>query len=167
MQIQLKTAMAIKKDKQVGIAIENRKARHDYHIEETIEVGMELKGSEVKSLRDGQASLSEGWVRASIAPLQLVLHSVHIAEYQNAAPAQQHNPQRIRKLLAHKREIKKLESFTSSQGRTLIPLKIYFSNGKAKLLIGLATGKNKSDKRQDIAKKTAQREINQAMRKKF
>ena len=147
--------------------IENRRARHDYHIQETLEAGIVLKGSEVKSLRNGQASLAEGWVRASTQPLQLILHSVHIAEYPNACSADQHQPQRPRTLLVHKREIKKLFEFASSQGRTLVPLKIYFSNGKAKLLIGLATGKHKSDKRRDLAEKTAKREMDRAMKKRL
>ena len=89
-------------------SIENRKARHQYSIEDTLEVGIVLTGSEVKSVRDGQVSLAEGWIRASISPLHITLHGVHIAEYQNASPAHQHKPQRPRVLLAHKREIRKL-----------------------------------------------------------
>lgn len=147
--------------------IENRRARYDYHILETIEAGIVLKGSEVKSLRTGQASIAEGWVRGSLHPLQLTLHAVHIAEYQNAGPAHQHQPQRTRNLLVHKREIEKMVEFTSSQGRTLIPLKIYFSKGKAKLLIGLATGKHKSDKRRDLAEKVAKRDMARAMKKRM
>lgn len=145
--------------------IENRRARHDYHILDTLEAGIVLKGSEVKSLRAGQASLAEGWVRATQQPLSLILHAVHIAEYPNAGPAHQHQPQRPRTLLAHRREICKLADFTSSQGRTLVPLKLYFSNGKAKLLIGLATGKHKADKRQSLAMKDAKREMERALKK--
>ena len=147
--------------------IENRRARYHYHIQDTLEAGIVLSGSEVKSLRSGQASLQEGWVRASLQPLKLTLHSVHIAEYPNAGPAHQHQPQRTRTLLVHKREIKKLAEFTSSQGRTLVPLKIYFLNGRAKLLIGLATGKHKSDKRQDLAEKSAKREMDRAMKRRL
>ena len=147
--------------------IENRKARHQYHIQETVEVGIVLVGSEVKSLRGGQASLAEGWIRASLRPLQLSLHSVHIAEYPHAAEQYQHDPSRTRVLLAHKREIRKLAEFTHSKGQTLIPLKIYFSKNKAKVLIGLASGKRKSDKRQDLAKRDASREIDRAMKKRI
>ena len=147
--------------------IENRRVRHEYHIEDSIEVGIVLRGSEVKSIRNGQASLAEGWIRATERPLQLILHGVHIAEYPNASFAQQHEPTRSRSLLAHKREIKKLASFAHSQGNTLVPLKIYFSNNKAKVLVGLASGKRKSDKRQDLAKKAAKREIDRAMKRKM
>jgi SsrA-binding protein len=147
--------------------IENRRARHDYHIEDTLEVGIVLRGSEVKSLRTGQASLAEGWIRASVRPVGLSLHGVHIAEYAYAGPTQQHDPIRTRVLLAHKKEITKLETFTNSQGHTLVPLKIYFSNNKAKVLVGLASGKRKADKRQDLAKKMAQRDMDRAMKRRM
>jgi SsrA-binding protein len=145
--------------------IENRKVRHEYHIQDTIEVGIVLKGTEVKSLRNGQASLAEGWIRASVRPVSLSMHGVHIAEYSDAGPTHQHVPTRTRVLLAHKREIIKLATFTNSQGNTLVPLKIYFSNNKAKVLVGLASGKRKADKRQDIAQKTAQRDMDRAMKR--
>ena len=147
--------------------IENRRVRHDYHIEDTLEVGIVLQGTEVKALRNGQASLAEGWIRASERPLQLTMHSVHIAEYSNASIANQHDPIRVRVLLAHKREIKKLASFAHSQGNTLVPLKIYFSKNRAKVLVGLASGKRKSDKRQELAKKVAKREIERAMKRRM
>jgi SsrA-binding protein len=159
--------MGKKKPTNSSPVIENRKARHQYHIQDTVEVGIVLVGSEVKSLRNGQASLAEGWVRASERPLQLSLHSVHIAEYPHTTPTRQHEPNRTRTLLAHKREIRKLAAFTHSQGQTLIPLKIYFSNNKAKVLVGLASGKRKSDKRQDLAKRAATREIERAMKKRM
>ncbi len=145
--------------------IENRKARHNYHILETLECGMKLTGSEVKSIRAGQASLAEGYVRAEEAPLRLMLHSVHIAEYPPAGPGRQHEPTRVRPLLAQRREIRKLAEKTRQKGLTIVPLKIYFLRGKAKLLIGLAAGKRKSDKRQDLAKQDARREIDRAMTK--
>jgi len=147
--------------------IENRKVRHEYHIEDSIEVGIVLKGTEVRSVRNGQASLTEGWVRATERPLQLTLHGVHIAEYPNASTANQHEPARTRILLAHKREIKKLASFAQSQGKTLVPLKIFFSNNKAKVLVGLASGKRKFDKRQDLAKRMAKRDIDRAMKRRM
>lgn len=149
------------------ISIENRKVRHEYHIEETLEVGIVLRGTEVKSLRNGQASLAEGWIRASVRPIGLSMHGVHIAEYSDAGPAHQHEPTRTRVLLAHKREITKLATFTNSQGNTLVPLKIYFSNNKAKVLVGLASGKRKADKRQDLAKKAAKRDMDRAMKRRM
>ena len=159
--------MAKKKTKSNSPVIENRRARHDYVIEETLEVGIELVGSEVKSIRSGQVSLAEGWVRASERPIKLTLHSVHIAEYPNASPSHQHDPIRTRVLLAHKREIRKLAKFTQSQGRTLVPLKIFFVRGRAKVLVGLAKGKHRSDKREDLAKRTATREMDRAMKRRL
>jgi SsrA-binding protein len=156
-----------KKKSDKSPTIENRRVRREYHIEDTLEVGIVLLGTEVKSLRNGQASLAEGWVRATQRPIGLALHGVHIAEYSDAGPAQQHAPTRTRVLLAHKREILKLASFTASQGHTLVPLKIYFSNNKAKVLVGLASGKRKSDKRQELAKKSAQRDIDRAMKRRM
>lgn len=159
--------MGAKKPSKSTPVIENRKARHDYHIQETMEAGIVLLGSEVKSLRAGQASLAEGWIRASDKPLLLTLHSVHIPEYPHASETHQHSPNRTRPLLAHKREIRKLVSFTHSKGQTLIPLKIYFSNNKAKVLIGMASGKKKTDKRRDLAKRIAMREIDRATKKRM
>ena len=159
--------MANKKTKTNAPLIENRRARHDYSILETIEVGIVLVGSEVKSIRTGQASLAEGWVRATEGPTRLTLHGVHIAEYPNASQNHQHEPTRPRVLLAHKREIRKLAKFTHSPGRTLVPLKMFFVKGRAKLLVGLATGKQRSDKRQDLAKRTATREMERAMKKRM
>ena len=147
--------------------IENRKVRHDYHIQDTLEVGIVLRGTEVKSIRNGQASLAEGWIRASERPLGLALHGVHIAEYSDAGPTQQHEPTRTRVLLAHKREIAKLATFTHSQGNTLVPLKIYFSNNRAKVLVGFASGKRQADKRQDLAKKEAKRDMDRAMKRRM
>lgn len=159
--------MAKKSSKTNAPVIENRRARHDYSIQETIEVGIVLVGSEVKSLRDGQASLAEGWVRASDHPIKLSLHGVHIAEYPNASVNHQHDPVRTRVLLAHKREIRKLAKYTQSPGRTLVPLKLFFVKGRAKLLVGFATGKQRSDKRQDLAKRTATREMERAMKRRM
>ena len=145
--------------------IENRKARHDYTIEDTLEVGMKLTGTEIKSIRDGQVSLAEGFVRASDSPVSLVLHGVHIAEYPPAEAHRQHDPSRNRVLLAHAREIRKLADKTRQRGYTIIPLKIYFVRGMAKLLIGVARGKQNRDKRQDLLKKAQQREMDRAMRR--
>lgn len=144
-------------------AIENRRARYDFQIEDTLECGMNLRGTEVKSLRDGQASLAEGWIKASVEPCTLTLHQVHIAEYPNASSAHQHDPVRVRALLAHKREIKRLAAKTDERGVTLIPLKIYFKEGRAKLLLGIGRGKGTGDKRQAIKKREAAREIERAL----
>jgi SsrA-binding protein len=144
-------------------SIENRKARHDYLIEDTLECGMELTGTEIKSVRKGQVSLAEGYVRATDAPLALTLHAVHIAEYPPAGPHRQHAPTRARRLLAHAREIRKLALKSRERGFTIVPLKVYFLRGRAKLLIGLGKGKRKGDKRQAIARKEAKREMSRAM----
>ena len=143
--------------------IENRRARHDYLITDTLECGIRLTGSEVKSVRDGKVSLAEGYVRAVEQPVELSLHSVHIAEYPPAGKAAQHEPTRTRKLLAHTREIKKLARQTQQKGLTLVPLKMYFSKGRAKLLIGLAQGKKQHDQRRSIAEKEAKRAIGRAL----
>lgn len=143
--------------------IENRKARHEYFIEDTLECGIELTGTEIKSLRKGQVSLAEGYGRATEQPLELAIFSMHIAEYPPAGSKRQHNPIRPRRLLAHKREIRKLARQTRERGLTLIPLKIYFVRGRAKLLIGVARGKKKTDKRQDLTARQAKRDIDRAM----
>lgn len=158
--------MAAKRAKTLEPTIENRKARHDYVIENTLECGIELRGTEVKSIRNGQASLGEGYVRATEEPLGLELIGVHIAEYPNASQAHQHAPTRTRRLLAWKREIKKLVNASRERGVTIVPLKMYFSKGKVKLLVGIGRGKRKGDQRQDISKREARKEIDRAMSRK-
>ena len=147
--------------------ISNRKARHQYHILETLECGVALMGTEVKSVRDGRVSLGEGFARVDDKTGELWLHNIHIGDY---APSQgnvnRHDPHRQRKLLAHKREIRKLEQATLSKGTTIVPLKLYFKNGYAKILIGVAQGKRKADVREDSKKRDAQREIDRAMTRK-
>ncbi len=145
--------------------IENRRARHDYRIGETLECGIELRGTEVKSIRAGRASLGEGWIKADHEPLGLTLHGVHISEYPPAGPHRQHSPTRPRRLLAHRREIRKLARAADSAGATLVPLKIYFKDGRAKLLLGVAEGKGRADKRQDLARKEARRDMERAMQR--
>lgn len=154
--------MAKQKPKSNEPTIENRRARHDYFISETLEVGMVLVGSEVKSVRDGKVSLAEGYVRASEDPLELTLHSVNIAEYPPAG-AHQHTPTRVRTLLAHRKEIIRLARLSAKRGMTIVPLKLYFKNGFAKLLIGVAEGKARHDKRQAIAKREMERDIARAL----
>ncbi|MDX2130602.1 MAG: SsrA-binding protein SmpB [Planctomycetota bacterium] len=142
--------------------IENRRARFEYHIGETLEVGMLLRGSEVKSVRDGKVSLAEGFVMARTDPLHLELLNVEIGEYSPAA-ALGHRPKRSRTLLAHKREIVKLAKALETKGATIVPLRLYFKNGYAKLLIAVAKGKTAHDKREAIGKREADRDIQRAM----
>ena len=158
-----KSAKKSQKTESEGPVIDNRRARHEYVIGDTLECGIKLTGTETKSVRNGQVSLAEGYAIALERPLRLELHNVHIAEYPNAAEHHQHTPVRTRILLAHKREIAKLADETRERGVTLAPLKMYFKNGRAKLLIGIARGRRKADKRQDLSKKEARREIDRAM----
>jgi SsrA-binding protein len=141
--------------------ISNRRALHDYFISAKLECGMMLVGSEVKSLRDGKAQLQDAYAR--IENGELYLHGAHIDPYEKAALVYNHDPRRPRKLLLHKREIKKLEGETSVKGTTLIPLAIYFKGGRAKVEIGVARGKQQHDKRDPIRKKEMDRELRRAM----
>jgi len=143
--------------------VENRKARHDYAIAETLECGVVLVGTEVKSLRAGQASLAEGWVRAVVEPPELTLLNVNVAEYPPAGAHRQHDPIRPRRLLAHAREIVRLATECRAKGSTLIPLKIYWVKGRAKVLVGVATGKQQHDKRADIARREDRRDMDRAL----
>ena len=145
--------------------IENRRARHDYTVLETLECGIKLQGTEVKSVRQGQVSLAEGFVRAEEHPAALDLHAVHIAEYPPAGPARQHQPDRARVLLAHKREIRKLAVAARAKGFAIVPLKMYFVNGRAKVLIGLGQGKKQRDRRQDIRERDARRDMDRALKR--
>lgn len=145
--------------------IENRKARFDYAIEEELEVGIILSGSEVKSVRESKVSLAEGFVRAGEFPPQLLLFGVNILGYAPAA-SMGHKPVRPRGLLAHKREIVKLARKQQVKGMTIVPLKIYFKNGYAKLLIGVGKGRKSHDKRQAIGEREAKRDMEKAMARK-
>ncbi|MCW5757211.1 MAG: SsrA-binding protein SmpB [Phycisphaeraceae bacterium] len=145
------------------VMIENRKARHEYDILDTIEVGLRLVGSEVKSVREGKVSLGEGYVRAQGHPPLLELFSVTIAEYPPAR-GHQHIPNRVRTLLAHKREIVRLAKASDEKGITLIPLRLYFVGPWAKLEVALARGRGKTDKRHAIAEREIQREVDRAMK---
>jgi SsrA-binding protein len=138
--------------------IENRKAWHDFFIEAKIECGMVLVGSEVKSLRSGKASIQEAFAR--IDPRGgLILYQAHIDPYEKAASVNNHEPKRERKLLVHKRELKRLIDATKVKGTTLVPLAIYFKDGRAKLELGVARGKHQHDKRATIKKKEQEREL--------
>ena len=131
----------------------------------TLECGIKLTRTEIKSIRDGQISLAEGFVRATDKPWGLTLYGVHIAEYPPAGPHRQHETTRARALLAHRREIKKLFVKTQQRGFTLVPLKLYFVRGRAKLLVGLGEGKRRADKRNKLDKREAQRDIERALRR--
>jgi SsrA-binding protein len=140
----------------------NRRARHDYQIEEVFEAGLVLTGTEVKSLRLGRASLTDGF--GQISDHEVWLHNVHIPEYTQGTWTN-HEPRRTRKLLMHRREIDKLTSQTTERGLTLVPLALYFKDGKAKVELALARGKRSYDKRHDLAARDAAREVDRALRR--
>ena len=142
------------------VVASNRKARHDYTILDTYEAGMALTGTEVKSLRAGRASLVDAFGQESNG--EIFLHGMHIPEYTQGTWTN-HEPRRTRKLLLNKIEIQKLVGRVREEGLTLVPLQVYFHNGYAKVELGLARGKRLYDKRQDLAKRDAQREITRAM----
>jgi len=134
----------------------NRRARHDYHIEDTVEAGLVLTGSEVKALRQGKAQLRDSY--ASVHRGEAFLQKAHISPYEQAN-RENHEPERSRKLLMHRGEIDKLEGKLRAKGLTLIPLEIYFDGSWAKVKLGLARGKRVYDKRHDIAKRDADRRL--------
>ncbi len=154
------------KDKTHTPRIVNRKARFQYHILESLEVGMVLLGSEVKSIRAGQVSLAEGFARVEPADMGLYLYNVDIAMYAHATGTTGHEPKRRRKLLAHKRQINKLLGETTAKGTTLVPLTMYFVRGMVKLELGVARGKRDYDKRQSIKDRDAGKQIRREMAKK-
>jgi SsrA-binding protein len=139
------------------IICQNRKARHEYHIEDTFEAGMVLLGPEVKSIREGRINLKDGYVEIKAG--EAWLQNVHISPYTFATNTSRLDPLRPRKLLLHKRQIKKLAGKIKERGYTLIPLKVYFSDGKAKVEIALAKGKKIYDKRESLKRKTMDREF--------
>ncbi len=138
---------------------QNRKARHDYSIDSTIEAGLVLTGTEVKSLRAGRATLTDGY--ATIESGEVWLRGVHIPEYALGTWTN-HEPRRARKLLLKREEIRKLAAKTQAKGFTLIPISLYFKDGYAKVEIALATGRKQGDKRQAIAEREAKRETERA-----
>lgn len=146
----------------VKIIARNRRARHDYHIEDTVEAGLVLTGTEVKSLRAGRASLTEAF--AQISGDELWLHGLHIPEYAQGTWTN-HDPRRTRKLLLHRKEIDRLASQVAERGFTIVPLSLYFSGGKAKVELALARGKRTYDKRHDLARRDAAREVDRALRR--
>jgi SsrA-binding protein len=134
----------------------NRRARHEYEILETYEAGLVLRGTEVKSLREGQVNFKDSY--AAIQREEAWLHGCHIAPYHHGTDAN-HDPERSRKLLLHRRELSRLLGKIAERGLTLVPLRLYFKEGRAKLEIGLARGKKLHDKRQSIREREARREL--------
>jgi SsrA-binding protein len=139
----------------------NKKAFHDFTIEETYEAGIALTGPEVKSVREGRANLKESYARVRDGEVFLI--GAHISPYENATHRDQ-RPTRDRKLLLHRREIDRLVGKTLTEGNTLVPLKLYSKNGNVKLQLGVASRKREYDKRRDIARKTAEREMQRAVK---
>ncbi len=147
---------------QSTVIARNRRARHDYHIEDVVEGGLVLTGTEVKSLRAGRASLTDGF--AQISDGEMWLHGVHIPEYTQGTWTN-HEPRRIRKVLLHRKEIDRLASKTAERGLTIVPLSLYFKDGRAKVELGVGRGKRTYDKRQDLAQRDAAREVERAFRR--
>ncbi len=146
----------------IKVIARNRRARHDYHIEDTYEAGLVLTGTEVKSLRAGRASLSEAY--GQVTDGELWLHGLHIPEYAQGTWTN-HEPRRARKLLLHRKEIDRLASQVAERGLTIIPLSLYFSGGRVKVELALARGKRTYDKRHDLAQRDAAREVDRALRR--
>lgn len=139
----------------------NKQARFDYHLEDSFEAGVVLQGTEVKSLRDGRANLKDSY--AAVDEGEVYLYDCHISPYPNGGYAN-HEPKRPRKLLLHKKEIRRLVGKTQERGLTLVPLKLYFLRGKAKVELALARGKKLYDKREDMKRRDADREIERAFK---
>ena len=148
------------KEKGRKLVAQNRKARHDYHIHDTWEAGIVLSGTEVKSLREGRANLTDAF--ATVDDGEVWLRSAHIPEYSHGAWTN-HTARRTRKLLLNRREISRIERDLASSGTTLVPLSIYFSDGYAKVEIAIASGKRQYDKRQAIATRESKREADRAV----
>ncbi|MDX1439064.1 MAG: SsrA-binding protein SmpB [Rubricoccaceae bacterium] len=145
----------------IKIVATNRKARHEYHLEKPIEAGIVLVGSEVKSLRQGKVSFQDAYVH--VGPEGFELLNVHIAPYDMGGYSN-HEPTRPRRLLLHRSEMEKLKKGVEQKGNTIIPLKVYFKNGKAKLEIALGRGKKLHDKRQTIAERDEKRRLDRIMK---
>ncbi|TLS35331.1 SsrA-binding protein SmpB [Pseudalkalibacillus caeni] len=144
-----------------GLIAQNKKARHDYSVEETYEAGIVLKGTEIKSIRARRVQIKDS--HAIIRNGEVFLVNMHISEYEQGN-IYNHDPTRSRKLLMKKKEIDKLIGLTKEKGYALVPLKVYIKNGFAKVLLGLAKGKKKFDKREDLKRKTMKREVEKAMK---
>lgn len=150
-------------DSSIKIVATNRKAAHDYFLEDRLEAGISLKGSEIKSVRAGQVSLKEAYVRTDGREAWLM--NAHIAPYDPASKLN-HDPKRMRRLLLHRREIARLFDQVRQKGCTIIPTKVYLARGRAKVEIALARGKRQYDKRREIAAREAEREMSRALSRK-
>ena len=148
------------REKGQKLVAQNRKARYDFHVDDTFEAGLVLVGTEVKSLRMGRASLVDGFV--DIDGNEAWLHGVHIPEYSNGT-WNNHAPRRKRKLLLHRAELEKISHKTRESGRTIVPLALYFKDGRAKVEIAIATGKKEYDKRHALRERQDNREAQRAM----
>ena len=153
-----------KKDQRNRLIAQNKKARHDFHIEDTYEAGLVLQGTEVKSLREGRASLVDGFVDVDNG--EVWLHGVHIPEYAQGSWTN-HSARRKRKLLLNRVEINKIERKIGDKGYTIVPLSLYFKEGRAKIEIALAKGKKEYDKRHSLAERQANREKEQAVQRRL
>ncbi|EMY5048647.1 SsrA-binding protein SmpB [Listeria monocytogenes] len=143
------------------LVAQNKKARHDYAIEETFEAGIVLQGTEIKSVRNARVNLKDSYAR--IDKGEIFLHNMHISPYEQGN-RYNHDPLRTRKLLLHKKQISRLIGETKESGYSIVPLKMYIKDGYAKVLIGVARGKKKYDKRQDLKQKEAKRDIERAFK---
>ena len=150
-------------EKTLKTIAQNKKAFHDYFVEESMEAGIELCGTEVKALRQGKANLKDSW--CSVVNGEMLLNGMHISPYEQGNIFNR-DPLRVRRLLLHKREIMRLFGLTKQQGYSLIPLSVYFKGSIVKVQVGLCRGKKLYDKRQDMAEKDAKRDIQRAMKEK-
>ncbi|KHE67043.1 SsrA-binding protein SmpB [Halobacillus sp. BBL2006] len=140
---------------------QNKKARHDFTIEETFEAGIVLQGTEIKSIRNGRIQLKESFARVKDG--EVFIHNMHISPY-DQGNIHNHEPTRARKLLLHRKEINQLIGQTQQKGYSLVPLKVYIKNGVAKVLLGVGRGKKKYDKREDLKRKQQKREMDRAVK---
>ncbi|MCM8711804.1 SsrA-binding protein SmpB [Clostridium sp. SYSU_GA19001] len=152
------------KDKSNKTLAENRKARHDYFIEEVYEAGIELVGTEVKSIRGGKANLKDSY--AEVKNGEVIVRNMHVSPYEKGNIFNK-DPLRDRRLLLHKGEIMKLAGYIAQKGYTLIPLSLYLKNGRVKVALGVAKGKHNYDKREDMLERAAKRDIDRQMKEKY
>lgn len=157
--------MGDKKSSGIKIVSDNRQARFQYEILEDYEAGLQLTGTEVKSIKAGRVNLRDGF--ATIRDGEAWLHNVHVSPYQDSAQYFNHEPRRTRKLLLHRREINKLIGKVEEKGLTLVPLKMYLKNGLIKIAIGLGRGKKLHDKRESVKKRQDKRDIQRAMKQSY
>lgn len=143
------------------VVAQNKKARHDYTITDTVEAGIVLQGTEIKSIRNGRINLKDGFARVRNG--EVFLHNVHISPYEQGN-LYNHDPRRMRKLLLHKKQIRKLEGLVQSPGTTLVPLKVYLKDGYAKVLLGVAKGKKQYDKRETLRRRDIDRDIQRTLK---